>query len=304
MRTALVEGLQVRMVETLWRFGTSSWSERSWVGPVYPPGTRPGDFLAHYSRRYEAVEVDTSYYRVPALEMVAGWRAKTPSGFRMAAKFPRSIVHAGAGPRPDAERALLLEEVGGELESFLASMKVLGDRAGPLLLQLPYFNRSHFKGEDEFLARLDAFLSALPRDQRYAVEVRNKHWFTSALTAVLRAHEVAFCLSDLSYLPHPAEVIDRLDVVTTDFSYVRLIGDRARIDGLTKTFDREVLDQGPRIERLAQSLRSLNGKIREVWAFANNHYAGHGPASIDRLAAAVTGAPPTRPLVDDEGGPF
>jgi uncharacterized protein YecE (DUF72 family) len=304
MRTASAEGLPSKMAETIWRFGTSSWSERSWVGPVYPAGTRPADFLGLYSRRYGAVEADTTYYRVPAQGVVAGWRAKTPSGFRMAAKFPRSIVHAGSGPRPDAERALVLEEIGGDLEAFLSSMKALGDRAGPLLLQLPYFNRSHFKGEDEFLARLDVFLAALPGDQRYAVEVRNKQWFTPALTGVLRAHKAAFCLSDLSYLPHPAEVIDRLDVVTTDFSYVRLIGDRAHIDGLTKTFDREVLDQSPRIERLAKSLRSLGNGIREVWAFANNHYAGHGPASIDRLAAAVTGAPPTRPLVDDEGGPF
>lgn len=304
MRIASVAGELTKMVETLWRFGTSSWSERSWLGVVYPKGTKPGDFLGLYSRRYGAVEADTTYYRVPAPGVVAGWRAKTPSGFRMAAKFPRSIVHAGSGPRPDAERALVLEAIGGDLELFLASMKALGDRAGPLLLQLPYFNRSHFKGEDEFLARLDAFLAALPGDQRYAVEVRNKQWFTPALTAVLRSHKAAFCLSDLSYLPHPAEVVERLDVATADFSYVRLIGDRKQIDGLTKVFDREVIDQGARIERLAESLRSLDDGIREVWAFANNHYAGHGPASIDRLAAAVTGAPPTRPLIDDEGGPF
>ena len=290
--------------ELLWRFGTSSWSERSWLGPVYPPGTAAGDFLTHYARRFGAVEADTTYYRVPAQSVVAGWRAKTPSGFRMAAKFPRGIVHAGSGPRPDADRALRVEVVGDELDAFLKSMSFLGDRVGPLLVQLPYFNRTHFKGEDEFLARLDSFLSALPLDYRYAVEVRNKQWFTPALTSLLRSHQAAFCLSDLSYLPHPAEVIERLDVGTADFSYVRLIGDRKQIDGLTKVFDREVLDQSPRIERLASALQSLGDGVREVWAFANNHYAGHGPASIDRLAAAVTGAPPTRPLVDDEGGPF
>ena len=148
--------------ELLWRFGTSSWSERSWLGPVYPPGTAAGDFLTHYARRFGAVEADTTYYRVPAQSVVAGWRAKTPSGFRMAAKFPRGIVHAGSGPRPDADRALRVEVVGDELDAFLKSMSFLGDRVGPLLVQLPYFNRTHFKGEDEFLARLDTFLSALP----------------------------------------------------------------------------------------------------------------------------------------------
>ena len=74
------------------------------------------------------------------------------------------------------------------------------------------------------------------------VEVRNKQWFTPALCEVLSSHNAAFCLSDLKYLPHPAEVLERLDVATTDFSYVRLIGDRGRIDSLTKVFDREVVD--------------------------------------------------------------
>ena len=304
MRIASAAGLVVVLTKAIWRFGTSSWSERSWVGTVYPAGTKPADFLGLYARRYGAVEADTTYYRVPKLEVVEGWRDKTPSGFRMAAKFPRGIVHAGSGPQPDADRALRIEEVGPELEAFLAAMRALGDRAGPLLLQLPYFNRSHFKGEDEFLGRLEAFLPYLPPDFRYAVEVRNKQWYTSALTGLLREHKIAFCLSDLSYLPHPAEVLERLDVLTADFSYVRLIGDRKRIDSLTKVFDREVFDQSDRIERLGDSLRNLDDGVREVWAFANNHYAGHGPASIDRLASVVTRASPTRPLVDDEGGPF
>jgi len=218
------------MKDPIWRFGTSSWSEKSWVGSFYLEGTKPGDFLREYARRYGAVEADTTYYRVPSEKLVRGWRGKTPGGFRMAAKFPRGIVHAGDGPRPNADRALVVEEVGEELESFLDVMRVLGDRAGPLLVQLPYFNKTHFGGEDEFLSRLDSFLETLPGDFRYAVEVRNRQWYTPALCEVLRSHEAAFCLSDLSYLPHPAEVMDRLDVATTDFSYVRLIGDRKRID--------------------------------------------------------------------------
>jgi len=241
---------------------------------------------------------------VPSEKMVHGWRSRTPSGFRMAAKFPRGIVHAGDGPRPDAAKAMVLEEVGEELELFLSAMRLLGDRAGPLLVQLPYFNKTHFRGEEEFLTRLDGFLASLPGDFRYAVEVRNKQWYTPALCQVLRTHGAAFCLSDLKYLPHPAEVLERLDVVTTDFSYVRLIGDRGRIDALTKVFDREVLDQTDRISRLAAALEDLGSDVKEVWAFANNHYAGHGPASIDRLAAQVTGAAPTRPMSDDFGDPF
>lgn len=292
------------MNDRLWRFGTSSWSERSWVGPFYERGTKPKDFLTAYARRYGAVEADTTYYRVPSAEMVLGWKERTPSGFRMAAKFPRGVVHSGDGPRPDGDRALVVERVGEELDRFLGVMRLLGDRVGPLLLQLPYFNRTHFQGEEAFLRRLDDFLQALPCDFQYAVEVRNKQWFGDALCELLRSHDAAFVLSDHKYLPHPSEVIERLDVSTASFSYVRLIGDRDVIDGLTDVFDKEVVDQGERIGRLARSLGELSHEVKEVWAFANNHYAGHGPASIDRLAKEVTGAPPTRPMSDDGGVPF
>ena len=222
----------------------------------------------------------------------------------MAAKFPRSIVHAGEGPRPDGDRALNMAAVGEEVERFLSAVSLLGDRCGPLLVQLPYFNRTHFSGEAAFLARLDDFLGALPGEFRYAVEVRNKQWYTSRLTELLRGHGAAFCLSDHKYLPHPSEVIEGLDVATADFSYVRLIGDRAAVDSLADGFDREVIDQSGRIQRLARSLEGLSQDVREVWAFANNHYAGHGPASIDRLAKELTGAAPTRPMSDDGGLPF
>ena len=81
-------------------YGTSSWSDKSWVGPFYPEGTAPRDYLAHYAEQFGAVEADVTYYRVPSDSMVEGWARRTPDGFRMAAKFPRSIVHAGEGPRP------------------------------------------------------------------------------------------------------------------------------------------------------------------------------------------------------------
>ncbi|MHC5051064.1 MAG: DUF72 domain-containing protein, partial [Planctomycetota bacterium] len=75
-------------------YGTSSWSEKSWVGSFYPTGMRPADFLTHYATRFQAVEADTTYYGIPRASMVEGWVRKTPPGFRLAAKFPRSIVHA------------------------------------------------------------------------------------------------------------------------------------------------------------------------------------------------------------------
>ena len=221
--------------------------------------------MREYSQRYGAVEADTTYYRVPSETLGRGWREKTPEGFRMAAKFPRGVVHAGKGPRPDGERALLVEVVGEEVERFLGVMRLLGEKAGPLLVQLPSFNKSHFAGADGFLTRLDAFLGALPAHFRSAVGVRNEQWYSGALCEVLRGHGAAFCLSELLYLPHPAEVMERLDVATADFSYVRLIGDRKRIDALTKVFDKEVVDQGDRIRRLAEAVKEVGARVEVGW---------------------------------------
>ena len=67
----------------------------------YPKGTRPGDFLAHYADRFATVEADNTYYAVPEPRLVEGWVRKTPDDFILSAKFPRSIVHGGEGPRPD-----------------------------------------------------------------------------------------------------------------------------------------------------------------------------------------------------------
>lgn len=284
------------------RFGTSSWSAKSWVGSFYPEGSRPADFLALYARCFDTVEADVTYYRVPSRSMVQGWRRKTPPGFTLSAKYPRSVVHAGQGPVPDAQRLLCTEHVGRESDAFLAAMGELGEKCGPLVLQFPYFNRKAFASPEPFLERLERFLGELPKDFRYAVEVRNKAWVGEELLAVLRQHGAAFVLLDLVYMPHPDELFADLDLVTADFSYARLIGDRKKLDALTDRFDRVVVDQTPRLTRWAEVLERMSESVDELFVYANNHYAGHGPATAAQLAALVEGEePPAAPRVPGSG---
>ncbi len=271
------------------RWGTSSWSEKSWVGPFYPRGTKPGDFLRYYATQFDTVEVDSTYYAVPAERMVAGWERKLPTGFMLSAKFPRAVVHAGAGPRPDPERLLVRGAVWDETQLFLERMALLGPKCGPLVLQFPYFNQQVFQDRALFLDRLEPFLDALPRDFRYGVEIRNKTWVDAHLLDLLRRRNVAFVMVDLAYMPHPERLSRQLDLVTADFAYARLIGDRKQIDARTKTFDKLVVDQGERLERWSALLRGMQERVPETMVYANNHYAGHGPATIRQLAALVEG---------------
>jgi uncharacterized protein YecE (DUF72 family) len=265
-------------------FGTSSWSEKSWVGEFYPPGTPPSDYLAYYATQFPTVEADTTYYRVPTRDLVRGWDRKTPEGFLLAAKFPRSVVHAGEGEKPDATRVLAGDPARDETRRFLDAMSELGPKCGPLVMQFPYFNRAAFASSREFLDRLAPFLDGLPKGFRYGVEIRNKGWITAELLDVLREHATALVLVDLVYMPHPADLPRELDLVTSDFVYARLIGDRKAVEAKTKTFDRIVLDQGGRLDRWAELLDRLLPSVRDTFIYANNHYAGHGPATIRDLA--------------------
>jgi uncharacterized protein YecE (DUF72 family) len=268
-------------------YGTSSWSDKSWVGSFYPDGTAPGDFLGIYAKRFRAVEADVTYYRVPSRRMVEGWRTRTPDGFRLCAKFPRSIVHGGEGPRPDPGVVLVPERVAEDTDAFLEAMSALEEKCGPLVLQFPYFNKQAFLSPQPFYDRLDAYLSTLPRDFRYAVEVRNKWWVKPPLLDILRAHDTALVLVELNYMPHPADLAAKLDVVTTDFVYGRFIGDRKAVEERTKVFDRVVLDKSADIERWSALLQDVLEIVPKAYVFANNHYAGHGPATIDSLAHLI-----------------
>jgi uncharacterized protein YecE (DUF72 family) len=173
--------------------------------------------------------------------------------------------------------------VQADTEAFLTAMSTLGDRCGPLVLQFPYFSKACFADVAPFLERLDAYLEGLPRTLRYAVEVRNRAWLDERLTAVLRRHDAALVLVEMSYMPHPADVAGTLDVVTTDFLYGRLIGDRKAVEARTKRFDQIVVDQSASLRRWADLMGALAERAPRTWLFANNHYAGHGPETIREL---------------------
>ncbi|MBK7876722.1 MAG: DUF72 domain-containing protein [Planctomycetes bacterium] len=281
-------------------YGTSSWSEKSWDGALYPRGTKPGDYLAFYARQFRTVEADSTYYAIPPRERVLGWRAKTPPGFVLAAKFPRGIVHGGESERPDGQRVLVREHVGKDTERFLDVMTAMGDKLGPLVLQFPYFNQTAFKTPGPFLERLDRYLDELPKGPRIVVEVRNKAWVAAPLLDCLKKHRAALALVDLAYMPHPSELAKAHDLLTSDFAYVRLIGDRKAVEAKTETFDRVVLDLGERLAHWAKYLQGVVPRVKETFAYANNHFAGHGPATIRDLARRMERE--VLPLAPDEAG--
>ncbi len=255
--------------------GTAGWSYDDWVGPFYPSGTEPGDYLACYSEHFNVVEVDSTFYRPPTARMVAGWAARTPAHFDFALKMPRAITHDK-----------VLYDCAAEMEELVPTFGLLGAKLKSVLLQFGYFNRTAFAGSRPFFERLAAFFGQYAARLPLACEIRNRNWLTQDYFSLLRAHNVAAALVEHAWLPPIDALIEQHDVATGSYAYVRLIGDREGIEKITTTWGKIVLDRGDDLQRIAGALRRIARRTR-LLVFVNNHYAGHGPESCRQLRAAL-----------------
>lgn len=251
------------------RLGTSAFTAAGWPGTFYPDGLKPADYLSYYAQHFDTVEVDSTFYRIPSLSTVRGWHAKTPKGFVFAAKVPQVITH---------EKVLV--DCDAEMKKFLATMDCLGEKLGPLLFQFGYFNKKAFASVGDFLGRLVPFMKKLPKGYRFAVEVRNKNWVDARLVAALRERGVALALVDHAWMPRPSELLERVDPVTADFTYIRWLGDRKGIEEKTKTWDSVIVDRRDELREWVNVCYKLNARGIAIFAYANNHYAGHAPATV------------------------
>jgi uncharacterized protein YecE (DUF72 family) len=236
--------------------GTSGWSYADWEGTVYAPGTPPSARLAQYVKHFATVEIDATFYGIPRRTTVQRWRKVAPWGFLFAAKFPQEVTHEGN-----------LVNSRSEAEGFVHTMQALEDRLGPLLLQLP----PDFTVEG--MEILDACLRDLPEGPRYAVEVRHRSWIGSDLPELLHERGAALTLVDYPKMP-------RLEEATTDFAYIRWLGNRREFllghTHLKKDRDDDLLWWAGVVDRFLEE-----GKT--VFAYANNHYQNHAPSTVERF---------------------
>ena len=247
------------------RIGTQGWNYTGWVGAFYPSGTRPPDFLGLYARAFDVVEVDSTFYAVPAPKTVRGWAERTPEGFTFALKMPQEITH---------ERRL--QDAGDVVQEFMDAARELGPKLGPVLVQM---------GPDFQPHELDAlrrFLPGLPRDVSFAVEVRNRKWMKPAILAellsLLAEHETALALSDGRWIPR--ETMTELATrPTAPFHYVRWMGpNRDVVDYSHVQFPRE-----EELEAWTEVLGRVATKGVQIFGFFNNHFSGHSPATAREL---------------------
>jgi uncharacterized protein YecE (DUF72 family) len=252
--------------------GLSGFSYRDWMGPFYPPGTRERERLPYYAREFDTVELNVTFYALPAARTVAAWVDRTPPGFRFAVKAHRSLTHERHAP---------------QFEGFRAAVAPLAT-AGKLACVLAQFPPSFRPGQASLahLAQLRAGLAGWP----VAVEFRHAAWAEGDHPAALRPLDLAWVAVDEPDLPG---LLPRLAVATAPPAYVRFHGRNAarwhKPEHARQRYD--YLYSEAELAEWVPALRRLEAEAGEVLVYFNNAWQGQGIANARMLRALVKELP-------------
>ena len=235
------------------KIGTSGWQYRHWRGAFYPLGLATSEWLAYYSASFETVEVDSTFYRLPAPEVFARWRDATPEGFEAAVKVSRYLTHYKQ-----------LHGAAEPVTAFLARARQLGEKLGPVLLQLPPTMRVD-------AVRLDEALSCFERTVRVAVEARHESWDCDEVWGVLADHGSVWVVADAPWRRWPV-------VRTADWGYLRFHEGKA---SPRPCYGRHALD------RWAERVAEVWPAGEDVYAYFNNDQCACALRDARGFGAAV-----------------
>jgi len=298
-RQALAERLRA-LAENRILIGGSSWKYEGWLGQVYSRErylTRgrfskklfEAECLREYAETFPAVCGDFAFYQFPSQEFWRSLFQRAPEGFRFAFKVPEQITckvfpaHPRYGAQAGRENPSFLN-AGLFEELFLRPLELYGPRTAVLIFEFGAFGRRSFAGLHEFLDRLDPFLGALPREFRYAVEIRNPEFLEKDYFSALHARNVAHVYNAWSRMPELRHQLAIPDSATADFQVCRALLRRGRMyEDAVNTFQPYASVQDPNPEA-RESMRMMIGRARErgewLFLFVNNRLEGNAPGTI------------------------
>jgi uncharacterized protein YecE (DUF72 family) len=220
--------------------GTSGWHYEHWRGGFYPEKLPKAKWLEFYAGNFNTVELNNSFYRLPSEAAFLNWRGSTPVNFTFSVKVSRFITHIKR-----------LRDTREALEKFIDRAKILGEKLGPLLYQLPPGMRRN----DELL---ELFLSNLPQGSKHVFEFRHRSWFEDGVFQILRRHNAGFCVYDMPSVTCPL-------VATANFIYIRFHGSTGLYWSCYS--DEELADWAKRLAALAEN-------SKPIYAYFNNDARG------------------------------
>jgi uncharacterized protein YecE (DUF72 family) len=235
--------------------GTMGFSYQDWSGVFYPKGLAGRDFLSYYSRIFNAVEIDSTFYATPKRGSVSRWKEVAPEGFQICVKVPRTITH-------DAE----LIDVSREMETFIEAVGLLDEKLGIILLQFPpSFSNSK-------ISQVEQFVNELPKNKNFAVEFRHHSWYAPETGKMLARHNICWAATEFKGVPKEVEL-------TSDIIFIRFVGQHGRF----RLHNREQIDVRLQLEWWWKWIQSQSDQVQAVYCFFNDDFSGHAPAAANKL---------------------
>lgn len=242
------------------RIGTQGWNYDGWLRSFYPPKTSAKEMLSLYAKVFNTVEIDSTFYAIPAENSVRGWYEKTPDSFLFSVKLPSEITHKNR-----------LRESEKPLMDFAQRMLLLKEKLGCILIQLPPdFSPSESQA-------LRNFLKILPDGFKFAVEFRDTNWIKEDILAELEEHKVALALTDGKWVSREKS-LSLIEQQQSSFSYIRWLGPRELTD-----FSRIQIDRTKELSQWADAFQVISQKSSIIYGYFNNHFQGHSPASSNKF---------------------
>jgi uncharacterized protein YecE (DUF72 family) len=239
--------------------GTAGWDYKDWVGSFYPKQLERTQQLEYFSKYFAIVEINSTFYNLPSIDMVENWKLRVPEKFFFIVKVWKKITHNLNDPELD----LLVEK-------FFSTMEVLKEKIKAFLLQFPPW----FKYSESHFYKLRSLLNLLPFEYKYIIELRDNSWFNSNI--LLKFIDGNQIILGTTYMP---ELIPYY-MENQKYYYIRLIGDRK----LT-IFNRIQRNQKDALNDLYKNIQNLNKipEIYEIFIIVNNHFQGFAPESVNNL---------------------
>jgi uncharacterized protein YecE (DUF72 family) len=237
--------------------GTSGWHYKHWLEDVfYPSGTKPAEMFDYYAKHFDTVEINNSFYHLPAAKTFDNWRDNSPARFIFAVKASRFITHMKKLKDPQLSS-----------EKFFLVADRLGRKLGPILFQLPprwKLNRERF----------EEFLQSLPAEHKYVFEFRDESWFVPEVYELLRRYKAAYCIHDFADMKVPIEI-------TSNFTYIRFHGPTsAKYWGSYSS---------AQLHSWAERIKDWSTRLTGIYVYFNNDPEGKAIVNALELKRLVSG---------------
>ncbi len=229
--------------------GTSGFYYNHWIGKFYPEDIKKRDFFDFYVKKFNSVELNSTFYRLPNEKTILSWERRSGKDFKFSIKMWRKITHYRK-----------LKGIEEDINLFIERVKPLGKKLGVVLIQLP-------PSIHKDLELLEDFLQKLPKNFRYAIEFRHKSWFSEDVENILKRYNISFCSVSMPELPDDI-------FVTSDFIYYRFHGKKTLYN---YNYSEEELREF--VDKLKLHLH----KVKDTYIFFNNDFNCYAPFNADLL---------------------